>query len=83
MEGIGACVVAAAIEAPETCGTILHDGIRIYGNTIIGWNGNAEDATDGCGIAVRNAKNVDISGNHIENCPVEISTAYTENISIK
>lgn len=79
----GASGIAVVIEAPETSGTILHDGIRIYGNTVIGWTGRQDDNLNGCGIAVRNARNVKIHDNHIENCVESISTCCTENISIK
>ena len=74
----GACGIAVVIDAPETCGTILHDGIEISRNVIRGCPGH-----EGCGIAVRNARNIRIHDNIIEECAENISTFCTENISIR
>lgn len=79
----GASGIAVVIDAPETEGTILHDGICISGNTIIGWNGREDDGMNECGIAVRNARNVTVYDNHIENCTDCISTYCTKNLSVK
>lgn len=79
----GASGIAVVIDAPETEGTILHDGITISGNTVIGWDGRKEDGMNECGIAIRNARNVTVHDNHIENCTGSISTYCIENLSIK
>lgn len=62
----GANGIAVVIDAPDTKGTRLHDGIVIRDNVVIG---NGEN---GCGICVRNAKNVDVADNRITNCKQEV-----------
>ena len=62
----GANGIAVVIDAPDTKGTRLHDGIVIRDNVVIG---NGEN---GCGICVRNAKNVDVADNCITNCKQEV-----------
>lgn len=62
----GANGIAVVIDAPDTKGTRLHDGITLRDNVIIG---NGEN---GCGICVRNAKNVDVADNHITNCKQDV-----------
>lgn len=79
----GASGIAVVVEAPETEGIILHEGIEISGNTVIGWDGRPDEGINGCGIAVRNARNVKISGNIVRNCLYDIITHCTENIEIK
>jgi len=73
----GAAGIAVVIDAPDTEGTILHDGIEISRNIIKGCPGHG-----GCGIAVRNARNVKIHDNIVERCAETVSTYSTENISI-
>lgn len=74
----GAAGIAVVIDAPDTENTILHDGIEISRNIIKGCPGHG-----GCGIAVRNARNVKIHDNTVERCAESISTYSTENISIR
>ena len=62
----GANGIAVVIDAPDTKGTRLHDGIVIRDNVVIG---NGEN---GCGICVRNARNVDVADNRITNCKQEV-----------
>ena len=74
----GAAGIAVVIDAPDTENTILHDGIEISRNIIKGCPGHG-----GCGIAVRNARNVKIHDNTVERCAETVSTYSTENISIR
>ena len=73
----GASGIAVVIGAPDTEGTLLHDGVRIVDNTIVGTGENE------CGIVVRNARNVELYGNRIEGCRIGIRTCSTENMSVE
>ena len=73
----GASGIAVVIDAPETDNTFLHENIRIYGNTIIG------NGSNGCGIAIRNARHVELAGNHIEGCDKAVIIHSTDDLSIK
>ena len=73
----GAAGIAIAIEAPDTKNTILHEGIRIINNTIIGSKENE------CGIALRNVRNVELQDNRIEGCQNGIMMHSVENIRTK
>jgi len=73
----GAAGIAVTIEAPDTNSTILHEGIHIVNNTIIGNEGNK------CGIALRNVRNVELQNNRIEGCLDSIIMHSNENILTK
>ena len=62
------------ISAPETQSTILHDGIRIINNTIIGVKEND------CGITVRNARNIELLNNKVEGCKKDIVLQSVEEV---
>lgn len=73
----GASSIAVAIEAPDTENTILHEGIRITGNTIIGSSKNK------CGIMLRNVRHVELQDNRIEGCQNGVLMQSVENIQMK
>ncbi len=73
----GASGIAVAIEAPDTENTILHEGIRITGNTIIGSSKNK------CGIMLRNVRHVELQDNRIEGCQNGVLMQSVENIQMK
>ena len=73
----GASGIAVVIGAPDTEHTLLHDGIRIEGNTVVGTQENE------CGIVVRNANNVILRNNRIEGCRSAIQTVDTEHLSVE
>lgn len=73
----GAAGIAVAIEASDTKNTILHEGIRIINNTIIGSEKNK------CGVALRNVRNVELHGNRIEGCQQGVMMHSVENIQTK
>ena len=69
--------IAVVIGAPDTEHTVLHDGIRIEGNTVVGTQENE------CGIVVRNANNVILRNNRIEGCRSAVQTVDTEHLSME
>lgn len=73
----GASGIAVVIDAPDTEGTWLHDGIRIVDNTVMGTDENE------CGIVVRNARNVELRGNRVEGCRTAVRTASTDCLSVE
>ena len=73
----GASGIAVVIDAPNTQSTILHDGIHIIGNTIVGTGENE------CGIVIRNTRNAELLNNHIEGCKKEIILHSVDNITIE
>lgn len=73
----GASGIAVAIEAPDTKNTILHEGVRIINNTIIGTPKNK------CGIALRNVRNIELQDNRIEGCQNDIMMHSVEDIKAK
>ena len=73
----GAAGIAVVIDAPDTDNTFLHENIHISGNTIIG-NGSND-----CGIAIRNARHVQLAGNHVEGCNKAVIIHSTDDISLK
>ena len=73
----GASGIAVVIGAPDTEHTLLHDGIRIEGNTVVGTQENE------CGIVVRNANNVILRNNRIEGCRSAVQTVSTEHLSVE
>lgn len=70
----GTSGIAVVISAPETQSTILHDGIRIINNTIIGVKEND------CGITVRNARNIELLNNKVEGCKKDIVLQSVEEV---
>lgn len=73
----GASGIAVGIDAPDTELTKLHENMIIRDNTII-TNQNNE-----CGIAVYNARNVELSNNRIEGCQKEIVFHSVEGVTMK
>ena len=73
----GASGIAVVIGAPDTKATQLHDGVVIEGNTIIGTGSNA------CGISIRNAKNIRLKDNRVEQCRQAVETRSVENLIIE
>lgn len=71
----GTSGIAVVIDAPDTKSTVLHNGIRIINNTIIGTE------RDACGIIVRNARNIELLNNRIEGCKKDIILHSVENIT--
>ena len=73
----GASGIAVVIGAPDTKATQLHDGVVIEGNTIIGTGSNA------CGISIRNAKNIRLKDNRVEQCRQAVETRSVEDLIIE
>ena len=73
----GASGIAVVIDAPNTESTILHDGIYVANNTIIGTGENE------CGVVIRNTRDVKLLNNYIEGCKKNIVLHSVENIMIE